>query len=164
MLWHGFVAWGSKLWASLRGPLCVVSALAVVGVGCGSGEGRKRAVECRTDDDCDASTLGLCDSVACVESRCELGTKPDGHRCDDADPLTGEDACVSGICSGVVKTCADDLGPCLKAVHDEATDECTVEPVEDGTSCDDDNACTQVDACQAGECTGAEAKTCAASD
>ncbi len=78
--------------------------------------------------------------------------------------MTGEDACVSGICAGVVVTCDDDLGPCLKAVHDPETDECTVEPVDDETPCDDDDACTQVDTCQAGACVGAEPKTCAASD
>ena len=156
---HGLWAWGAKLRAS------VFLLLAVVTLGaCGSGEGKKRALECQTADDCDASELGVCDTVSCEENHCVPGRKPDGNRCDDEDPLTREDSCLDGICSGMQKSCEEDLGPCLKAVHDPETDECTVEPVEDGAPCDDKDACSQVDACQAGECVGAEVKTCEATD
>jgi hypothetical protein len=131
---------------------------------CDGGPGKVKVVECRTDADCDASELGVCELASCVENRCQLDSKPDGHRCDDRDPLTGEDACIAGICAGTDKHCEDDLGPCLVAVHDPVTDECTVEPVEHGTPCDDGDACTQRDSCQAGECVGAEPKTCEALD
>jgi hypothetical protein len=160
----GLVAWGSKLLASVRARGLVFATLCVLSVGCGEGDGRKKVVECRVDDDCDASTLGVCDVATCTDGLCELGQKPDGHRCDDSDPLTGQDACVSGICAGVVTTCDDPLGPCLKAVHDPETDECTVEPVDDDTPCDDADACTAVDSCQAGECVGRKAKKCKAAD
>jgi|GEM_PF-2009916 len=163
MACEGLLVGGLRQWLSVRSRVLATLALLVL-TACGSGDGKKRAVECQTTDDCDASTLGICDTVSCEENRCVLDTQPDGHRCDDSDPLTGEDACVSGICAGVVKTCEDDLGPCLKAVHDPETDECTVEPVDDETPCDDADACTQVDTCQAGACVGGEAKTCAASD
>src|SRR6185295_9418031 len=147
----GLWAWGAKFWIGARAHVWLMSALLVL-VACGSGDGRKRAVECQSDDDCDTSTLGVCDTVSCVANRCELGSLPDGHRCNDDDPQTRKDACLSGICAGVAMTCGDDLGPCQKAVHDPVTDECTVEPVDDGAPCDDDDACTQVDACQAGAC------------
>jgi hypothetical protein len=147
----------------MRGRALFTLALLAL-VACGNGEGKKRAVECQSTNDCDASTLGECDLVSCEENTCVLDARPDGHRCDDSDPLTGKDACVSGICAGVVVTCDDELDPCLKAVHDPETDECTVEPVDDETPCDDDDACTQVDTCQAGACVGAEPKACAASD
>jgi len=160
----GFVAWGSKRWAFVRARGALLLTLSALLAACGSGDGKKRAVECQSADDCDASTLGVCDTVSCDDNRCVLGTKPDGHRCDDSDPLTGEDACVSGICAGVAVTCDHDLGPCLKAVHDPDTDACVVEPAEDDTPCDDDDACTQRDSCQAGACVGSEPKTCAASD
>ena len=161
----GLVAGGLTRWLSARAQVFIaLSLLSLALTGCGSGEGRKRAVECQTVDDCDASTLDVCDTVSCDDNQCVLGTRPDGHRCDDSDPLTGEDACLSGICAGVTRTCDDDLGPCLKAVHDRVTDECTVEPADDDTPCDDADACTQLDTCQAGACVGAKAVTCAASD
>lgn len=161
---EGLVAWGTRQWAGVRAQAVLTLVLGVLLAACGSDEGRKRAVECQSVDDCDPSTLGVCDTVACEENRCVLGSRPDGHRCDDSDPLTGEDACLDGICAGVVVTCDDDLGPCLKAVHDPETDECVVEPADDDTPCDDDNSCTQLDSCQAGECVGSKPVTCSAGD
>src|SRR5947208_12971470 len=37
-------------------------------------------------------------------------------------------------------------------------------PTEDRTSCDDGNACTQVDSCHSGTCTGASPVVCLAPD
>jgi hypothetical protein len=159
---HGLWAWGAKRWIAVRGSIALLTALSLVG--CGEGEGRKKSVECQSTEDCDTSELGICDTVACEEHRCVVSQLPDGERCDDADPLTGKDACLSGVCAGSSKTCEDDLGPCLKAVHDPETDECRVEPVEDGAPCDDDNACTQADACRQGSCEGGEPVTCPATD
>ncbi|HEX2875109.1 MAG TPA: hypothetical protein VHP33_27850 [Polyangiaceae bacterium] len=159
---HGLLA-GGLSWIRLRARVVLAAGLLTLAA-CGNGEGKKRAVECQSTADCDASVLGICDVVECVENRCEVSTLPDGRRCDDSDPLTGEDACTDGICAGVVKTCEDDLGPCLKAVHDPETDECVVEPVENDTPCDDADACTQLDSCQAGECVGSQPKSCEATD
>lgn len=163
------MAWGIRLCVRVRAlgaalvwPLLTLGSLG--SAGCGSGDGKHSAVECRLDEDCIADDLGVCDVATCVDGRCKLDSQPDGHRCDDSDPLTGEDACLSGICAGVLKTCEDDLGPCLKAVYDKKADECVVEPVEDGAPCDDEDACTQLDSCQAGECVGDEPKTCEAAD
>src|SRR6478672_3899458 len=122
----GLWAWGAKLWFGARARLLATSVLLLLAA-CGSGDGRKHTAECQSDDDCDTSALGVCDTVSCIANRCELDTLPDGHRCNDDDPQTRKDACLSGICSGVGMTCNDDLGPCLKAVHDPVTDECTVE-------------------------------------
>jgi hypothetical protein len=159
---HGLWAWGAKRWFAARAVMAMLAALSVLA--CGEGDGRKKAVECQTTEDCDGATLGICDSVACEENRCVESRLPDGERCDDEDPLTGRDACLSGVCAGTAKTCEEDLGPCLKAVHDPETDECRPEPVEDGAPCDDEDACTQVDACDAGECVGAEPKQCEPTD
>src|SRR6478609_2392084 len=124
---QGLVAWGAKFWTVVCARLSLgllLGVLSLLSVACGSGEGRKHAVECQTDADCDDSALGTCDTVSCQDNLCERGTRPDGQRCNDQDPLTREDACLSGTCSGVMKVCDDDLGPCLKAVHDAETDEC----------------------------------------
>lgn len=161
---QGLVAWGAKLWSNAFGAFLLAFALGSLTVGCGSGEEKKRAVECQTDEDCDDSELGVCDSVSCEDHSCVVGTKPDGQKCNDEDPLTRADACLTGVCKGVTKVCEDDLGPCLMAVHDPETDECVIEPAPDGVPCDDEDACTQRDSCEAGECVGSEPKTCAASD
>lgn len=165
MPYQGLVAWGAKSWAALRGSLCLALLLSLLTAACGSEEGQKRAVECLTADDCDDALLGVCDTVTCEQNSCVVGSLPDGQKCNDEDPLTRADACLTGVCKGVLKVCDDDdLGPCLKAVHDPETDECVVEPVDDGSMCDDENACTQGDECQAGECVGGEPVTCAAHD
>ncbi len=57
--------------------------------------------------------------------------------CDDGNACTA-DSCKNGAC-----------------VHD---------PVPNGTSCNDNNACTQQDSCQAGVCVGASPVQCAAQD
>lgn len=44
------------------------------------------------------------------------------------------------------------------------TGRCEHTPVPDGTACDDDNACTQVDACVSGVCTGGDPVICSALD
>lgn len=158
------VAWGRKQQAVLRAWSVVVLALALGSSACGSGSGSKRAVECRTDADCDGSELGICQTAACENNRCVEEQLPDGQRCDDDDPVTGEDACLDGLCAGTVKDCDDELGPCLRAVFDPVSGECVVEPADDGVECDDGNACTQADTCDAGECQGGERKTCEALD
>lgn len=159
---YGLWAWGAKRWIALRAVLAILAALAAIS--CGEGEGRKKAVECQSTDDCSREELGVCDTVTCEENRCVTSQLPDAEPCDDDNPMTGQDACLAGVCAGTAKTCEEDLGPCLMAVHDPETDECHPEPVEDGSPCDDEDACTQADSCQAGECVGAEAKTCEATD
>jgi cysteine-rich repeat protein len=90
-----------------------------------------------TDDGCDAD-------VGCVFDDNEAP-------CDDADVCTTVDACVGGQCVGA------DLQGCADA--DPCTDD-GCHPVmgcvyQYNTSiCDDDDQCTQVDACEAGECVG----------
>jgi hypothetical protein len=159
------VARGLKGRTVVRAATLLIAALsALTAAACGSEPGKLRAVECKTDADCETEELGVCESVSCVKNRCEVATQPDGHRCDDDDPVTSEDACLDGICAGIIKECDDDLGPCLKAVYDPASDECVVEPVDDGVPCDDSDACTQLDTCQAGECVGDEPKICEAQD
>ncbi len=64
---------GLRRWLAARAPAFFAAGLLAVAA-CGNGEGRKRAVECQTTDDCDASTLGVCDTVSCEENRCVLDT------------------------------------------------------------------------------------------
>jgi hypothetical protein len=57
-----------------------------------------------------------------------------------------------------------DGNPCTTDRCDHATKTCRYTPVTDGTSCNDQNACTQTDTCQSGSCVGANPITCTASD
>jgi hypothetical protein len=49
-------------------------------------------------------------------------------------------------------------------VCNPATGQCSNPPKANGTACDDGNACTQVDTCQAGACVGANPVVCVAFD
>jgi hypothetical protein len=56
--------------------------------------------------------------------------------------------------------------PCLKngVCNNDTGGVCRHEPVANGTTCNDGNACTQTDTCQTGVCTGANPIACAAPD
>src|SRR6185436_9147181 len=73
-------------------------------------------------------------------SQCAAGMCVDGVCCDTAVPSCGQ--CYACNTPGAVGTCA---------------------PTTGGT-CNDGNACTQTDICQAGICSGTNPVTCAASD
>src|SRR5207249_1756037 len=83
--------------------------------------------------------------------------------CDDGNPCT-MDACTPAGCTHTPVTCAaadqcHDAGTC-----NPATGACSNPPKPDGAACNDGNACTQTDACQAGVCTGTNPVVCAAAD
>ncbi len=71
-------------------------------------------------------------------------------------------ASPADLCTGVVCSASD---ACHQAgVCDPATGLCSDPPAPDGSPCDDGNACTQTDRCEAGMCTGSNAIVCSASD
>src|SRR5439155_824856 len=73
--------------------------------------------------------------------------------------------CEAGLCAGtnpVVCTAADQChtaGAC-----NPATGVCTNPAKLDGAPCDDGNACTRTDTCQAGACVGTNPVVCTAAD
>ncbi len=131
------------------------------------GGGCDDAVPCTTGDVC---TLGLCggNPVDCsgLDSACTQGTcnalsgmcdaAPinDGGACDDADPCTTTDQCVSGICTGTTTDCSGLDDNCIVGVCNGSTGLCTPQPANEGGSCDDGDLCTGSDACMAGTCVG----------
>merc|ERR1719156_448074 len=94
----------------------------------------------------------------------------DNSGCDDEDPQTVGDKCMSGTCSGVNlcagQTCAIDAetAKChLPGTCDFLTGQCTPVPKPGGTSCSDGNPLTVGDVCNAGVCAGTNlclGKTC----
>lgn len=90
----------------------------------------------------------------------------DGKPCDaDGNLCTANDSCVAGACvAGAAVACpaADDCK--LEGVCDPSTGACQETLKADASPCNDGNACTQTDACQAGVCTGTNPKVCTATD
>lgn len=103
---------------------------------------------CRTPGSCDPAT-----------GQCTYPDAPNGTACDDGNACSLGDTCQDGECSpGAPVICIPDLFPaaCRQAVRDchPLTGECIARSVPDGTACDDGNACSVADTCEAGACTG----------
>ena len=107
-----------------------------------------------TCDDGNACTIGdACDAEGdCVPT----GYAADGAECAGEDKCQDVGSCDgAGVCvmSGQPKQC-DPPGPCTTATCDPATGECLF-GADIGAICDDENKCTQNDACTgAGSCVG----------
>ena len=102
------------------------------------------------------------DGNACTQSdSCQAGTctgtaRPNGSTCDDGNACTQADTCQSGTCTGANPVVCAAQDQCHEAgTCNPSTGVCSTPNKANGTSCDDGNACTQADACQAGVCTGA---------
>ncbi len=117
-------------------------------------------VFCGATDQCHGQ--GVCDPQ---NGQCSNPTLADGTTCNDGNACTRRDFCSGGQCLGsnpVTCTASDQChtpGTC-----NAATGACSNPAQPDGTACNDNNACTTVDACRAGICTGGNAVVCTASD
>jgi len=117
-------------------------------------------ITCTASDQC--HEVGTCDVATGV---CSNPNKPDGTTCNDANACTQTDACQAGTCTGANPVTCTALDQCHEVgTCDVATGVCSNPNKPDGTVCNDANACTQTDACQAGACTGANPVTCTAQD
>ncbi len=114
-----------------------------------------------------ACSAGACDACsvaagAAVNGTCALLT---GIPCSDGDACTSNDTCMSGVCAGANPVVCNALDQChVAGLCDPATGMCASPQKADGSPCDDGDACTQTDSCQAGVCTGANALPCPALD
>jgi hypothetical protein len=111
-----------------------------------------------TDDSCDGKT------GSCVQ-------KPNSKACEDGNPCTTGDACKDAGCVPGPVTCActpggsgkdcDDNNPCTIDTCDKVggKPQCQNQ-AQTGTGCNDGDACTDLDSCQAGQCTGKPKPPC----
>ncbi len=89
----------------------------------------------------------------------------DGTTCTSLNKCFGSASCLGGICTGSNPTVctASDLchavGTC-----DPNSGSCSNPAKTDGSSCNDNNACTQTDTCLSGVCTGSNPVVCVALD
>jgi hypothetical protein len=117
-------------------------------------------VTCAALDACHLA--GACDPSTGV---CSQPARPDGTACNDGNACTAADTCQAGICQGANPVTCTAKDAChLAGACDPATGVCSQPARPDGAVCNDGNACTQVDTCQAGACQGASPVTCAALD
>lgn len=117
-------------------------------------------VICNPADACHEA--GVCDPASGL---CSDPPSADGKGCDDGDACTLSDVCQAGVCTGGSAVQCGPSGVCHEpGVCDPATGTCAFAPMPDGTACDDGNACSRTDTCQAGTCSGTDLVQCTASD
>src|SRR5438552_7354294 len=117
-------------------------------------------VACTAADQC--HDAGGCDPVTGL---CSNPSKPTGTPCDDGNACTRSDTCTAGTCTGTDAIACTAPDQCHQAgVCDPATGHCSNPPKADGTACNDANACTRVDTCSQGVCSGANPLVCTAGD
>ena len=73
--------------------------------------------------------------------------------CSDGDVCTGDELCVSGICTAGTALDCSISSPCQTGTCDSQLG-CLTQPSADGTICDDGDVTTVGDVCQAGACIG----------
>jgi MYXO-CTERM domain-containing protein len=108
--------------------------------------------------DCDDSNVCTTDScnpsTGCVHTPVANGTScSDGNRCN------GVETCQNGVCRSPGEMDCDDGDPCTQdSCHPQ--NGCSNTPLQDGTSCDDNNECNGVEVCQGGDCVPGAALNC----
>jgi MYXO-CTERM domain-containing protein len=85
--------------------------------------------------------------------------------CDDGSACSQTDTCQVGVCTGSNPIACPAPDQCHSmGTCNAATGVCSNPAKADSSSCDDGNACTQTDLCQAGLCTAGIPVVCSASD
>lgn len=110
------------------------------------------ASQCKVDSDCAGAFVELreCELATCSpDGVCVIGAAPDGTECRDGLVCTNPDYCLEGGCTGSPARCVDN-DPCTKDSCDFKSG-CTFLPASD-LPCNDQNACTADDTCNAGQC------------
>jgi hypothetical protein len=113
-------------------------------------------IRCTALDQC--HNAGVCDPAT---GQCSNPNKANGTACNDGDGCTQTDTCQAGVCTGGNPKVCEALDAChVPGVCDPATGACSNPNAENDTPCDDNNACTQLDTCQEGVCTGTDPVIC----
>ena len=133
-------------------------------------DGCDDAIDC-TIDSCDPAigcvhlpdALACDDELPCTQDSCDPSTgcvnEATPGSCDDEDPCTAIDVCQDGVCTGSGEPDCDDLNLCTYDYCDSSLG-CLNLASNDGGACDDLDACTTGDTCQAGECAGPGVLNC----
>ena len=105
-----------------------------------------------------------CESVSCQSNTCTYIPQADNLVCNDEDPLTFDDVCLSGICVGQAKCTSEAIRTCSEQNKlanicevfecDPRNGLCLATHTVDNTTCDDSDANTVNDRCVGGRCVG----------
>jgi hypothetical protein len=125
---------------------------------CQAGVCAGRAIVCVAADQC--HTAGTCDQTT---GACTSPPIADGSACQDGNACTRGDVCLAGACVGAPIVCAPSDQCHAAGICDPAIGACNNPILADGVVCEDGNACTSADSCQAGRCAGRPV-VCTASD
>jgi RHS repeat-associated protein len=140
------------------------------GVSCDDGNACNGVSRCDGAGSCQAGVPPVLDggtvclTVTCTPEGGVVSTPaPVGTACDsDSDPCNGTATCDGqGACEATSVPVVDDGNPCTVDSCDSMSG-VKHEPAANGTACQDGNACTEVDTCQAGACVGGSPKPCEA--
>ncbi len=131
---------------------------AAAGVLCDDGNKCTGTDKCDAASKCVGSSPKSCPNAACKlgycdtqSGDCKLKSDKDGTVCNDGNACTDKDACKAGSCTGgSPKTCTGDA--CNTGSCNTSSGVCEKKPKSNGTSCTDNQACTDKDTCQAGVC------------
>ena len=147
---------------------------------CDPGEGCKNLINEAFCDDGVACTTEACDPVAgcqvvledsncddedpCTTDQClaeegcsySLNSDP----CEDGNPCTEGDICQEGACESGAQVLCDDANPCTSGSCDPTSGICKYLVLDDGTSCEDGDLCTNPDVCEGGACVIGPEETC----
>ena len=118
-------------------------------------------VACPTPDQC--HDLGLCSPATGL---CSNPSKPNGSACNaDNSACTQSDVCQGGVCTAGTEVACPAPDQCHDpGICNPSTGVCSNPNKPNGSPCNDVNACTQTDSCQAGACVGASPAVCTALD
>ena len=135
----------------------------------GNGTPCEDSDKCSTGDfclqgTCAPGTQPACAPKACAEVSCEPTTGVcseaplgDGTSCNDGDACTTGETCGGGNCSGGLPVlCEQDDNACTLAECNALSGACESAPTPAGSTCNDENPCTEADACDGGACVGTE--------
>lgn len=111
------------------------------------------AAACDDGNSCTANDV-------CAGSVCQGSEKADGSICDDSNLCSQDDQCLAGVCEGAVLDCSDSFDQCNIGTCDPNSGACIQVPSVSGTPCNDNNACSLSDRCEAGICLGGEQVDC----
>jgi RHS repeat-associated protein len=113
----------------------------------------------------DGNPANQCQQCLASASQTAWSPKPDGLSCSDGSACTQTDTCQAGVCTGSNPVLCAALDQCHDpGACDPSTGQCSNPAKTNGTSCNDGNACTQIDQCEGGLCVGSSPVACAALD
>jgi hypothetical protein len=107
---------------------------------------------------CDDQNPCTMDTFVPVQG-CQHSPVADGTACSDGNVCNRAATCQAGTCTPGTALSCDDNNPCTADTCD-AVKGCQHTAVPNGTACNDGNACTRTDTCQAGTCTPGTPLSC----